>query len=147
MPAWWRDRWFLLALLAGPAVWGLLLLIGPLVGLQRASGAPPASLLLSSVLLLPVIEELAFRGLLQGVLLERARFRRRVARVSGANLVVSLLFAAAHLWSQPPALAAAVFVPSLVFGACRERFDSVIPGMVLHGFYNAGFVALFALQT
>ncbi len=48
----------------------------------------------------------------------------------------------AHLAAQAPALAAATFCPSLVFGYFRDRYDSIAPGAALHVFYNAGWFLL-----
>jgi hypothetical protein len=30
-------------------------------------------------------------------------------------------------------------VPSILFGHLRDRFGSVLPAMMLHAYYNAGF--------
>ena len=95
-------------------------------------------------LLAPVVEEYLFRGLLQGALLQRPRLARRWFGISGANVLVSIAFAAAHLWSRPSTAAVAVLLPSLALGACRERYGILAPCMVLHAFWNAGFVWLFA---
>jgi hypothetical protein len=48
-----------------------------------------------------------------------------------------------HLWSHPAGWAAAVIVPSLVFGYVRDRYQSVYPSIVLHLYYNAGYALLF----
>ena len=90
-----------------------------------------------------MLEEIVFRGALQGWLLERPALARRVAGLSGANALASLAFAAAHLGSRGPLWAASVLAPSLAFGACRDRYGSIVPGALLHGFYNAGFLWLF----
>jgi membrane protease YdiL (CAAX protease family) len=76
--------------------------------------------------LAPVVEELTFRGLGYSLL---ARFGRWTA-----ILLVGLLFALAHgLVEAFPFLAA--------FGAMlaylRSRVDSVVPGMIVHGLFNA----------
>lgn len=105
---------------------------------------PAATTLLLGVIVAPIVEELVFRGALQGALLERPRLARRRAGVSGANALASLAFAAAHLWSASPLQAASVLLPSLAFGACRDRYAGTVPGMLLHGFYNGGFLWLFA---
>lgn len=134
------DRHVWLALGAGPLCW-LALALG---GVPRPPGTPSASLLIGAIVLYPVLEEIVFRGGLQSALLSRSAFARKVAGLSRANVVTSLVFAAAHLWSQPLVWAAAVIPPSLVFGHLRDRFDHVLPGMLVHAFYNAGFVLLFA---
>ena len=136
-----RDPLFALALLAGPLLW--LTAAGWLPG--PAEGPPRAAdgwtlLLVAGVY--PVLEEWLFRGLLQPQLLGYRPFRRRMLGLSGANLLVSILFAALHLLAQPPLWAIAVFPPSLVFGAFRDRYDSVVPSMTLHVFYNLGFFLL-----
>ncbi len=133
------DRTFQIALLFGPVVWLALSLI------LEASAAPPAwQTILMVVLLYPLLEELAFRGFLQSWLLERPAFARHlVPGITHANLLTSLLFAAAHLFNQPPLWALSVFMPSLVFGFFRDRYNLVWPSVLLHCWYNAGFVWLF----
>ncbi len=94
------------------------------------------------VLLWPLIEELLFRGLLQGQLLRLSQNTvqpRRIGRVTWANALTTLAFVALHLPAQPLAWALAVALPSLVFGHLRERFASVWPAVGLHVVYNAGF--------
>ena len=61
--AWIKDRFFLVACVSAPPVWLLIYFtsILPLPG----RGFTPGQLLLLG-LLLPLLEELAFRGLLQG---------------------------------------------------------------------------------
>jgi len=138
-----RDRHVRLALLAGPLCWLALVALG----LPRPPGSPPAALLFAGILVYPLLEEIVFRGGLQGALLARPPLARRIAGISLANVLTSCAFAAAHLWSQPPIWAAAVIPPSLVFGHLRERFDHILPGFLLHAFYNAGFLILFAASA
>jgi len=90
------------------------------------------------VLLWPFAEELVFRGVLQGQLL-RLSSARRVGPLTLANLCTTAGFVAMHLPSQPPLWALAVAVPSVLFGHLRDRFGSVLPPMMLHAYYNAGF--------
>lgn len=94
------------------------------------------------VLVYPVLEELVFRGLVQGWLLARLP-GRSVGPVSAANLVTSGLFAAMHLFFRHPLWAAGALVPSLVFGHFRERHRTVITPIALHCWYNAGYFLLF----
>lgn len=95
--------------------------------------------LLQQILLGPILEEIGFRGALQSSLLDTRWGRWRWAGVSAANGVCSVVFVAAHLWAHSPLWAVAVFVPSLVLGHLRERSSSVLPGIVVHCWYNAGF--------
>jgi len=88
------------------------------------------------ILFYPIIEELAFRGVIQGYLSLHIPRHYFGAHLTVANLLTSLLFVAIHFVHHPPLWAIAVFVPSLIFGYFRERFGSVIPAIVLHAFYN-----------
>jgi len=133
---WLRDAHFGLALLAGVSFWLMLAGLGetgPLYGLAA---------LLSLILLQPLVEELLFRGLLQGKLAARSWGRRQVGGFTLANLLASLLFTALHFASHPPLWAAGVLLPSLLYGYFRDRHDSVVPAIALHVFYNAGYFLL-----
>lgn len=131
-----------MALLAGPVCWLVLVLIG-----QPIVGPPDLLLLLKLSLLMPVLEEIVFRGGLQAYLFSKPTFAKHTSGISLANLITSVVFASMHLLSQPPLWAALVFFPSLVFGWARDRYNSVIPSIVLHGLYNAGFVWLFVTSA
>ena len=131
---WLRDPHFVLAALAAVPVW---IVLGQLVG-ERMQVNFATTALLSLAVLQPAVEEFAFRGALQGSLLERG-WARRIGPVSTANLGTTVAFVALHFMAQPPAWAIAVAAPSLVFGHLRERFGSVLPAIALHSIYNAGF--------
>ena len=127
-----------LALALAVPVWAALgLVAGPLMYVP-----PGWTAWMSFVLFYPIVEELLFRGVLQGEVLRLTSRDGRTLRlgpVSLANALVTLAFVAAHLPAQPLAWALAVAVPSLVFGHLRERFASVRPAVLVHVFYNAGF--------
>jgi uncharacterized protein len=125
------------AVLAAPSVWWA---VAPMVASDRFAG--PAAIF-AATLLYPTLEELSFRGLLQGWLLDRFEGWRRFGGISLPNLLTSLAFGAAHLATQPIAWAAAIVAPSLVFGCLRERHGSVLPPLALHVYYNTG-LALFS---
>ena len=136
--SWWRERHWALACLAAVPVW---------IGLAWAMGPAlhqPATLTawLGFVVLWPLLEELLFRGLLQGQLLrvtESGGQPSHLGPISWANGLTTLAFVAVHLPAQPLGWALAVAVPSLVLGHLRERLASVWPAVWLHMVYNAGF--------
>lgn len=135
------DRQFQLAWLAGPITWlalwpWLATHFNPLWPLQN-----PLPLILA-VLVYPPLEEILFRGWLQQSLQQRLRHSRNWP-VSPANLITSLFFAAAHLWRHNLLLAAAVLLPSLIFGYFYERHQGLRSPILLHGWYNLGFVYCF----
>ncbi len=133
---WLADRQFLLALAAGVAFWAALAWLG----MQPAPLGLAA--LFSVVLLQPLVEELLFRGLLQGWLGETPWGRRQFAGVSLANLAAALAFTALHFVNHPLLWAAGVLAPALLFGYFRDRHASVLPAIALHVFYNAGYFLL-----
>ena len=135
---WPPDAHLALAVLAAVPVWLVLAwAVGPsMFQLRSLAGW------LAFVLLWPLIEELLFRGLLQGQLLRLSQHLgqpRRIGPITWANGLTTLAFVALHLSAQPLAWALAVALPSLVFGHLRERFASVWPAVGLHAVYNGGF--------
>jgi len=129
------------ALAVGPVFWLLL----PLTGV--APGDPSwvlrqPGVFLSVALLYPLAEEVVFRGLVQEGLAARLP-TRSLGPVSAANLATSALFSALHAFTHPPLWAAAVFVPSLVFGYFKDRHGKLAAPVTLHAFYNAGYFGLF----
>lgn len=141
-PAFTADAHFRLALLAGPVVW-LLLAATPFFDFAPGAHGRSGLTLALVVIAYPLVEEWLFRGIVQPALAQRIG-SSKVAVVSRANVITSLLFAIAHLPFHPPAFALATFAPSLVFGHCRDRFGSVMPGAIVHVVYNAGFFLLLA---
>lgn len=132
------DRHFVLALTTGAAVLLGLRLFFP--GLLPRAASP--ALLLSLLLWQPLLEELLFRGVIQWQLRQAAWGRLNFAGISCANWATSALFALAHGVTHEPPWAAAMLLPSLLFGHMRERFASVYPALALHISYNAGYFLL-----
>ncbi|GGE55369.1 hypothetical protein GCM10011533_04740 [Streptosporangium jomthongense] len=134
LPEWLFADWqFILAVITGCC---LSVAVGALAGGNAwlDAGWMP---LVSLILWAPVIEELAFRGIVQGFLGETAFGKRHLAGLSFANLLAALLFTAWHLVYRTDLLAWLVFVPALVFGYFRERHGSLLPCVILHAAYNA----------
>jgi len=99
-----------------------------------------------SLIAFPIMEEVVFRGLIQESLqqlLTNYQLRKIVVyRLSSANLVCSVLFAASHLVSQPWTWALLMFFPSIIFGYFKDKYQSLKPAIILHIFYNMGFYFL-----
>lgn len=93
--------------------------------------------LLNLVLLYPVVEEIIFRGMVQPYIANRQP--HKVLKLSVANLLTSALFASIHLLNQPVIWALATFFPSLIFGYCKERYQILLPSILLHITYNGGY--------
>lgn len=136
-----KDPQLLAAVIAGPITWGVLYTA---LGENPDPGWPLAAPLvfLFPVLVYPVIEEIIFRGYLQTFL--ATRFDWRYGPLTLANMLTSFIFASMHLFYNPALWAMLVFFPSLVFGYFRERHGGLSTPILLHCFYNAGFIWLFS---
>lgn len=133
-PRCYRDYRFLLTLVGAVFVlWAIHDMMPPFA----SSFEFHWKLWLSLVIWQPVVEEILFRGILQGQLKKTAWGPRSWLNITAANVVTSILFAAIHLVSNAPLFALAVFVPSLVFGYFRDSCNSVYPPILLHSVFNA----------
>jgi len=93
--------------------------------------------LLSLIIWQPLVEEVLFRGIIQGQFARRDWGKRSWLSISGANVAASVLFAAIHLINSSPLFALSVIAPSLVFGYFRDYCNSVYPSIIIHCTYNA----------
>ena len=138
-----RDRLFVAAVLAAVGFWMLLWWLAPLQPIRwRQVASVP---FLSLVVVQPCLEEVVFRGILQGWLSQWHRMRTGWRGFTAANGATALLFAAVHLVYHPPLWAAGVLIPALVFGFFRDRYASIWPGTLLHVFYNGGYFVITGL--
>ncbi|WP_455206650.1 JDVT-CTERM system glutamic-type intramembrane protease MrtJ [Kaarinaea lacus] len=139
-PPFFRDRLFIAALaIAGP-VWVVMwLTVVPTFTLENRS---IALIVFMTVVWYPVLEEILFRGAIQGSLVSKPFGQKKVIGLTGANWITSLVFALAHLWYQPALWAILIIFPSLLYGFFRDRHASIYPCIVLHAFYNGGFTAI-----
>lgn len=135
-----RDTVFLTLLALGPATWLSMLGFFPYPPSAQHVIGPLG--VLSVMLWQPLFEELLFRGIIQGHLLQSIVGRKTWCGVSLSNLMASLLFTLAHLASHSVLWSLLVFVPSLCFGLVRDRLGSVYPSIALHVFYNTGYFLL-----
>jgi len=95
-----------------------------------------------AVLWQPTVEELLFRGCLQGWLLTHGWGRHSFVGISIANLLTSIVFSGAHIASHSLPWALSTLFPSLLFGVLRDRSGSVFPPLAMHIIYNAGYFLL-----
>jgi membrane protease YdiL (CAAX protease family) len=137
-----KDPHFLLAILAAPVAWlALYFIVQPNINWLWPLQHPAR--FLWPALFAPVVEEILFRGLLQEFI--RDYFSEKfLGPVSIANLVTSLVFTGLHFFFQPALWAALVFVPSLVFGHFKDRTGKLTAPIILHTYYNFGFLWVFS---
>jgi membrane protease YdiL (CAAX protease family) len=137
----WQDPLFLAALVAGLLVWLALYFIQQPTVQWGWPFVQPWPFLIP-VLVYPLLEEIAFRGLIQELVRDFIS-RRFWGPLSIANLLTSLLFTGMHFITHPPLWAALVLFPSLVFGFFKDRTNRLLAPIILHVFYNAGYFWLF----
>lgn len=130
-PIWWLIA---LAGLLGDAA---LRLAAP--GLLASSAVHSAAQWLWCVLWAPALEEVTFRGILQGEFLQTRWGRSRVLGITGANVGCSILFVALHFLHHPADWALSVFAPSLVLGWLRERHSGAASPIAMHIVFNLTF--------
>lgn len=137
-----RDRAFWLAVAAMPACLAGLACFAPHHPRAWRWYAAHASSLALVTLVSPLLEEIVFRGLLQEFLARHLDGRSRPP-LTRANILTSVVFSLFHLLHKGPLWAAGVFAPSLVFGYFRDKYDSILPSILLHVLYNGGFFLFF----
>ena len=125
------------AFLAAPFYWWILTLFASSAPAPAASSRDPGRLLLL-ILVYPVLEEIVFRGALQGWLRRMTWGLKHRFNVTVANVLTSALFTAAHLIRRPNIWSAGIVLPSLVFGFFRDRYGNLYAPIALHIFYNSG---------
>jgi membrane protease YdiL (CAAX protease family) len=135
-----RDSTFLLLLALGPMAWFSMIAFLTFQPLPWHAIWSPG--FLSVTLWQPLFEELLFRGIVQGYLLQSMPGQKTWFGLSTANLLTSFLFSLAHLANHSISWSLLVFGPSLCFGFVRDRFGSVYPAIALHAFYNTGYFLL-----
>ncbi len=84
----------------------------------------------------PLVEELLFRGLIQGA------FTRRTGAVP-AIFITALIFSFAHIFNEGPAAPLLIFPSGVILGYLRYRTGRLAAGMIAHATFNASlFVVL-----
>jgi len=90
-------------------------------------------IILTTIIVAPLVEEMLFRGFLQKILEESWE------DITKAILVTSLFFALVHL---NPYWIVQIYLLGMLFGYLSWRTNSIIPGIILHGLNNGFAVAL-----
>ena len=141
------DWMFRLAFIAALLFWAVLYCFdSPQLSVDWIVAAP--WLFVSLIVVQPLLEEIVFRGGLQSWLSGQGRGYQPTFGLTSANLITSLIFVTMHLFYHSPLMAILVFIPSLIFGYFRDRYDGwLVPSILLHCFYNAGYFLLYAPST
>ncbi len=133
------DYIFWLSVLLAPLLlWLFLSLINPI----NNNTTHNLTTIFLIILLNPILEEIVFRGYLQNMLLKYKPLVINIIGISFANLIVSIIFALLHLLNSSAIMAAAILIPSLVFGFFYQRYQSIIPSILLHIYYNIIFLIM-----
>ena len=127
----YRDPIFQLLLFIPAIIWLLIYINNPIISqLEKYH-------LIGVIIVIPVVEEVIFRGFLQPWLAKR--YNQTIIKISLANLITSSIFALLHLFTHPLSMALYTFIPSLIFGYTKERYRRLMPSILLHSSYNGGY--------
>jgi len=102
---------------------------------------PDFSRLLIVVCITRVAEEIIFRGALQ-TMFEKRFTQWKWTILSAPNLLTNIVFGAIHFFISFRVSALLVFFPGLVFGYLREKQKSLAAPVLVHAFYNFGFILI-----
>ena len=137
-----KFDWFLgAAFLVAPFYWWILALFFDSAPEPTGLGPDPKRLLLL-VFAYPILEEIVFRGALQGWLRRKTWGVRQRFGISAANILTSIVFASLHFIRRPDIWSAGIVLPGLVFGFFRDRYGNLYAPIALHIFYNSGLILL-----
>lgn len=125
----------LTTILVGSVLAGIVLWYVLPQGFAQGIAASPLAVV-NILLLYPIIEELLFRGVIQGALLNHTILMTRHLGISRANLMTSMLFVGLHLVNHSPVWALAVLLPSLTLGHIKERYSTMLWPILLHILFN-----------
>jgi len=120
----------------GDYLFYLFMFLGCIALLLPTPALTPALWILGTMAL---AEETLFRYIIQERLNKLFRYRMYLGIIGPANILTSLLFVLAHIFSQPITWALATFFPSMVFGITWDRHKSLLACFCLHFFYNICF--------
>jgi membrane protease YdiL (CAAX protease family) len=95
------------------------------------------NVLLFLIVFYPVVEEFAFRGVIQEYIASKTKQYPSFFYLTVANIVTSVLFVLMHFIHHTPLWAMLVFIPSLIFGYFKEQYRHIGASIFLHMFYNA----------
>lgn len=138
----YRDPGYLAALLAG--VVGLLFLRIVIPNISSYVVQLNMLVILNTIVLYPVLEEVLFRGVIQGQLIQKNWAKQTFSGFSYANWLTSLLFVGLHLFYHQPLWAISVILPSLLFGHFRDYYHSILPAIILHASFNLQLILVLA---
>ena len=111
-----------------------------ILGVTPSSTAAWVVVVTLTVIGAPFVEELFFRGLLQGA------FTRRVGAVP-ALFITAIIFSCAHVLNEGPLAPIALFPLAVVLGYLRYRTGRLAAGMVAHALFNASLFLLFLVPA
>jgi uncharacterized protein len=138
--AFYLDIKFFIAVLAGAVVIFVIHQFASKLFTPRY--VPDAIIIFNVLLWYPVLEEILFRGVIQGQLRKKKWALATVLNLTVANWLTSIIFVGFHFFYHPPVIAFLILVPSLIFGYFRDLYKSIMPSLVLHVTYNLLFLVL-----
>jgi uncharacterized protein len=132
-----QDKELLSTLIFTVVCWGVLSMTG--IEYAETNAKLSIDVLIASIFVMPVLEELAFRGFIQQNLAKTELGKVKFYKLTTSNLITSFLFAGWHIFYHPAILSIATFFPSIILGYFLEKYESLKPCFFLHIFFNLGY--------
>ena len=143
---WYQDYLFYVYFLLAIGFWVIYALIFPVNWPQETLTWKQWQAFSYIVIGYPIVEEIIFRGGIQGWLHRYEWAKVTTLGISVANVLVSIIFAVLHIIIRPDDKTAyGIIIPSLIFGLFRDRHKHIISCTLLHVFYNMGIFFLFIM--
>lgn len=108
---------------------------------------PKTRTILLIILLIPICEEIVFRGLLQNELASYGRLRRTLLGISWDNLISSTLFTVIHAIYFENILLLTIEFPALLFGYFYSQYRRLIYPVLLHIWYNTNGLLIYSMVS
>ncbi len=93
------------------------------------------------MLLVPIIEECIFRGIIQPFI--NSKLSKYLLGISVGNIVASMIFSLMHLFTASVAISVLMFIPSIFLGYLRDKSGSIIPSIFTHAIFNVNVFILY----
>lgn len=107
---------------------------------------PALRTLMLVIVLIPICEEIVFRGLLQSELISYAILNQGYWGITWDNLICGALFTAVHTlyFTHPAALL--ILIPALILGYFYHQKRRLIYPIILHAWYNANGLLIYTFM-
>lgn len=140
----YNNKLLLSAIVLAPVVTLLICLLSGFPA--QLTAIPSAKTLLLVIGVVPLCEEIVFRGLLQNELASYDALRKEILGISWDNLISSSLFTLVHAIYFGAPILLLIQVPALIIGFFYSKHRKLIYPIGLHAWFNANGLYAYSLM-